>query len=167
MIKVTTLKTEKHSSIIYNQGYLAIDGNYIIAAYLVMLDNPELQKKVLLDEPFAYSKTSGFLTDIPELKKLIPAHSTNQIQLIETDLTSEAIKGEKAKVFYNPADEYFTFFNQKYLEQFTKTGLQLKLYQTEKQSGAGHYNPELECLFYIMPMILRSSFLEKNTVKVI
>jgi hypothetical protein len=157
-IKPTIIKTSKHNLIAYRDGYICIDGNYVIACHLVILDNPEMQKKVLLDEPFCVN-SGNYSEHIPDLKSVIPEMHTNQIQLIDTELNTNL--RPKCRVYYNPLLNYFTYFNLDYLKQVTKTGLKLNLVQQSKHSGAGHYDNDLKCLFYIMPVTLRNCFLEK------
>ena len=160
MIKQTTIKVNKKlDQIIFNEEYICINGAYIIASHLVKIDNEEMQNKVNKGESFAYA-AGRYLADVPPLKQFINALHTNMDLLEDTQLISDTYVG-KHRVFYNPVKDYFSYFNIDYLKQFTKTGLTLRLHQAEKLAGAGHYDNDLKCLFYIMPVTLKSCFIER------
>ena len=160
MIKQTTIKVNKKlDQIIFNEDYICINGAYIIASYLVKIDNEEMQNKVNKGESFAYG-AGRYLADVPSLKQFINALHTDMDLLEDTELISDTWAG-KHKVFYNPVKNYFSYFDIDYLKQFTKTRLTLRLHQAKKLEGAGHYDNDLKCLFYIMPVNLKSCFVER------
>lgn len=157
-MKKTEIKTKKLSIVVYNNGYICIDGNYIVKADLVTLDNDLLQNKINKDEPFYYYVPSkNFGDSIPKLIDVIPAYNFNDDILQKTHLTTD-FNRNKLKVFYNVDKRYFTYLNNDYLSIYEKIKPNYQLMQRSKNSGVAGYDGDI-LEFYIMPVIYKNCFL--------
>lgn len=157
-MKQPIIKVKKTSLVIYNEGYVCIDGNYLIKADLVLLDDTFLQHRIDEKKPFAYQVDARAFREPPQLLPLMPKASEGDY-LDDTLLTRER-KREKHRLFYNPAKRYITAFNNNYLSIMENVST-LKLKQTGKYTAAAMYDDNDECLFLIMPVQLRDEFIFK------
>lgn len=155
------IKTKKAELIIFNDGYLCINSNYLIKADYVQLDDTLLQHKILNKEPFAYnSVTNRFYDNIAPLKQLIPIYSDDFTPLKYTNLDTTILK-TKANVFYNDIKQYFTYFNADYISVFNNALEHYNFVQTESLGQGVAFSKDFECLGLIMPMQNRYSFLNR------
>lgn len=157
-MKQSLIKVKKTSLVIYNEGYVCIDGNYLIKADLVLLDDIYLQHQIDEKKPFAYQVEERVFREPPQLLPLMPKASEGDY-LDDTLLTRE-YRREKQRLFYNPAKRYITAFDNAYLSIMENVST-LKLKQTGKYSAAAMYDDNGECLFLIMPIQLRDDFISK------
>lgn len=159
-MKKATIKTKKLKQIIYNNGYICIGSNYIIKADLVQLDDTLLQDKVNKDEPFYFNKFSNSFGTPPKLVDIIPTDLTTYNKLEPTGLYTDILK-TKADIFYNKETKQFSYFNSDYLKVFKDTEEKLNLLQHDKLSSAIVIDANHICLFLIMPMNYRESYLNQ------
>ena len=162
-MKKPIIKTKKTELIIYRDGYICLDGHCIIKADLVQLDDSLMQDKVNNDIPFlfnSYNKTFG--QTVPDLLAVIPKSQANSYLLIDTNLQQQSFNSKKlVEAFYNEDLNTFIFFDVEYLKIFRDTKLLLSLRQSTPTSAATIYNDDLECLFVLMPCMIRDSFLHQ------
>jgi len=158
-MKRPVIKTKKHDLIVYDKGYLCIDGYYIIKAYLVEIDNELLQDKINKDERFGYDVKSKYFNDvIPKLDEIIPKYDALNWDILQkTELLTD-FNRSKLKVFYNANQRYFTYLDNDYLEVLAKTRPNYQLRQTQKLSGVAYFNGD-DLEFYIMPVNYKNCFL--------
>lgn len=157
-MKQSLIKVKKTSLVIYNEGYVCIDANYLIKADLVLLDDTFLQHQIDEKKPFAYQVKERVFREPPQLLPLMPKASEGDY-LDDTLLTRER-KREKQRLFYNPAKRYITAFNNAYLSIMENVST-LKLKQTGKYNAAAMYDTNDECLFLVMPIQIRDEFISK------
>ena len=157
-MKQSLIKVKKNSLVIYNEGYVCIDGNYLIKADLVLLDDTFLQHQIDEKKPFAYQVEGRAFREPPKLLPLIPKASEGDY--LDDTLLMRECRREKQRLFYNPAKKYITAFNNKYLS-IMENVLTLRLKQTGKYNAAAMYNINDECLFLIMPIQIRDEFISK------
>lgn len=157
-MKQSLIKVKKTSSVIYNEGYVCIDANYLIKADLVLLDDTYLQHQIDDKKPFAYQVAGRTFREPPKLLPLIPKASEGDY-LDDTLLTREC-RRQKQRLFYNPAKKYITAFDNAYLSIMENVST-LNLKQTGKLNAATMYDDNGECLFLIMPIRLRDDFISK------
>lgn len=157
-MKQSLIKVKKTSLVTYNEGYVCINGNYLIKADLVLLDDTFLQHQIDEKKPFAYQVDARAFREPPQLLPLMPKSSEGDY-LDDTLLTRERKRG-KLRLFYNPAKRYITAFNNNYLSVMENVST-LKLKQTGKYSAAAMYDTNGECLFLVMPVQLRDEFISK------
>lgn len=105
-INATKIKTKKHETIMYSEGYIIIDSSYMIRADLVELDDTLLQSKIEKNEEFNYNtgkllkKSKGFYEGVPRAKQLIDPFSEEWQKLENTNLKLMQIK-TLSDLFYN------------------------------------------------------------------
>lgn len=157
-MKQSLIKVKKTSLVIYNEGYVCIDGNYLIKADLVLLDDTFLQHQIDEKKPFAYQVKERVFREPPQLLPLMPKASEGDY-LDDTLLTREC-RREKLRLFYNPAKRYITAFNNAYLSIMENVST-LVLKQTGKYNAAAMYDTNDECLFLVMPIQIRDEFISK------
>ena len=156
-MKQSLIKVKKTSLVIYNEGYVCIDANYLIKADLVLLDDTFLQHRIDEKKPFAYYVDSREFREPPQLLPLIP--KANKCDYLEDTLLTRECRREKQRLFYNPAKRYITAFNNNYLSIMENIST-LKLKQTGKYTSAAMFDND-ECLFLVMPIQIRDKFISK------
>lgn len=157
-MKISTIKTKKLSQIIYNQGYICIDGNYIISANIAKLDDTLLQDKINRDEPFYFSmQTHSFSDSIPDILSIL---KKSENHLRNTELYFNIGKN-KYDVFYDDIRKEFAYFKSEYLQAYYNTELPVDLRQDTKFSAACILDSDNSVLFYVMPLIKKDSFLAR------
>lgn len=161
--KEPTIKTKKTGLIIYKDGYLCVNGNYIIKADLVQVDDTLMQDKINNNIPFYYQTyIKNYSEQIPDLLSIIPKYSASSYYLKETNLLQKSFNtNETFEAFYNDDLGKFIFFDADYIKIFRDTNLSLLLRQAEPTAAATIYNDNLECLFVVMPCLMKSSFLHQ------
>ena len=159
-MKKATINTKKLEQIMYNNGYICIDSKYIIKSELVQLDDTLLQDKVNKDEAFYFNTFNKSFETPPNLLDIIPTDLTTYNKLESTELYTDIFK-TKADIFYNKETKRFVYFNADYLKIFKDTGEKLNLLQHNKLSPALVIDANLTCLFLVMPMEHRESYLNQ------
>lgn len=165
-MKINTIKTKNLKNIVYKNGYICINGMYLIKSELVQLDDTLLQDKINRNESFNYyadntTRLKYFNDNIPPLEDIIPKNLSEYRPLENTGLYTEIAK-TKAEVFYNPDTRLFSYFDADFTKVFKETKRELKLRQTENRyTSAVVVNNENEILFLIMPITNQRAYLEK------
>lgn len=157
-MKQSLIKVKKTSLVIYNEGYVCINGNYLVKADLVLLDDTFLQHQIDEKKPFAYQVDSRAFREPPQMLPLIPKASEGDY--LDDTLLIKECRRVKQRLFYNPAKKYITAFNNTYLSIMENVST-LKLKQTGKLNAAAMYDGNNECLFLVMPIQLRDEFISK------
>lgn len=157
-MKISIIKTKKLSQIIYTQGYICINGNYIIRADIAQLDDTLLQDKINREESFNYNmETKSFSSSIPDILSIF---NKSDDCLRNTNLFTTEGKN-KYEVFYSDIRKEFAYFNLDYLQVFYNTELPLELRQDSEFSAACVLDKDYSVLFYLMPVIKRDDFLAR------
>lgn len=156
-MKISTIKTKKLSQIIYNQGYICINGNYVIKAIYVQLDDTLLQDKINKDEPFSYNMQTKTFGSIPDILAILTKAET---PLRDTKLFLSEGKN-KYEVFYSDIRKEFTYIDSDYLQVLYNTGLTFQPRQDSKHNAVCMLDADNTILFYVMPIIKRDDFLAR------